>query len=365
LKQNIGTFEEGEAMREDYLIINYMGKRNKMINELISEHLNSLSEEKRKYCLEKLISMAKKNMDFNEYSAYRKKIKNKNISFVDISEKSFPPQLKKIYDPPLVLFYEGNLEILNKRPCVAIVGSRKCSNYGRQVAYDFAKRLSRAGISVISGMAYGIDSSAHIGALTGQGSTVAVMGTGIDICYPAKNRSLHEQISKRGLLLTEFGLGVNPLPYNFPRRNRIISGLCDALIVIEAGLKSGALITADFALEQGKDVYAVPSGIMGNYGKGSNKLIKEGAECLVDIEEVIDIYAKADNSTPLEKMAETILTESERKLLEIIEDESPVHIDRLFSYEIMGVNEMKGALMMLMIKDKIYLEPGDKYCIKQ
>jgi len=365
LKQNIGIYEEGEEMREDYLRINHMGKRNKIINELISEHLNSPSEEKREFCLKKLISIAENNIDFNEYRAYRQKMKNINVSFVDISENKFPEKLKKIYDPPLVLFYDGNLELLSKRTCVAIVGSRKCSNYGRQVAYDFAKSLSAAGITVISGMAYGIDSSAHIGALTGEGSTVAVMGTGIDKCYPAKNKSLHEEISKRGLLITEFGVGVKPLPYNFPRRNRIISGLCDALIVIEAGLNSGALITADFALEQGKDVYSVPSGIMGNYGKGSNKLIKQGAECLVDIDEVIEVYAKTSNATPLEKLAETTLTESERKLMEIIGYESPVHIDKLLSYNMMGVNEIKSALMMLMIKDKIYLEPGDKYCIKK
>ena len=352
-------------MRENYLKINHMGKRNKIINELISEHLNSPTEEKRIFCLKELVSMAEKDMDASEYGIYRQKISKGNFSFVDISENRFPEQLKKIYDPPLVLFYEGNLEMLNKRPCIAIVGSRKCSNYGRQVAYDFAKSLSKAGITVISGMAYGIDSSAHIGALTGEGSTVAVMGTGIDKCYPAKNKSLHDQISKKGLLITEFGVGVNPLPYNFPRRNRIISGLCDALIVIEAGLESGALITADFALEQGKDVYSVPSGIMGNYGKGSNKLIKQGAECLLDIAEVIDIYAKANNATPLEKLAETTMTDAERKLLEKIEYESTVQIDKLLSCNMMGVNEIKSALMMLLIKDKIYLEPGDKYCIKK
>jgi len=351
-------------MREDYLKINYFGRRNKKINKMITEHLNNPSKESRIFYLNKLASMANDFIDDREYAKYKDIIKNKNIQIVDISENSFPEKLKKIYDPPLVLFYEGDFEIINKIPCVAIVGSRKCSNYGRQVAYDFAKCLAQSGIAVISGMAYGIDSSAHIGALAGGGKTVAVMGTGIDICYPPKNKSLHDRIIQEGLVVTEFSVGSKPMPYNFPRRNRIISGLSDAVIVIEAGLGSGALITADFALEQGKDVYAVPSNILGNYGKGSNALIKQGAECLIDINEVISLFKKSTKATPLEKLSETGMTESERALLELIETEGPIHIDKILSYKLMSVNEVKSAIMLLMLKDKIYIESDDKYCVK-
>ncbi len=351
-------------MREDYLKINYFGKRNKEINALITEHLNNSSIEKRKLCLNKLTLMANETIDDNEYLEYKRNIINKKISFLDIGENNFPEKLKEIYDPPLILFYEGDFGIINDCPCVAIVGSRKCSNYGRQVAYDFAKGLAESGIAVISGMAYGIDSSAHIGALAGGGKTVAVMGTGIDNCYPAKNKTLHDRIAKEGLLLTEFSVGTKPMPYNFPRRNRIISGLSDAVIVIEAGIGSGALITADFALEQGKEVYAVPSGILGACGKGSNILIKQGAECLVDINEVISIFSKKHTLTPLEKLAETGMTDAERDLLKIIEFEGPIHIDKLLSYKLMSVNEIKAAIMLLMIKNKIYIESGNKYCIK-
>lgn len=365
MKQNIGTYEEGEEMREDYLKINYFGKRNKEINKLITEHLNNPSKEKRNFCLNKLTSMANEALDDNEYAAYKRNIMNKRISFVDISESNFPEKLKKIYDPPLMLFYKGDFKIIDDCPCVAIVGSRKCSNYGRQVAYDFAKGLAESGIAVISGMAYGIDSSAHIGALAGGGNTVAVMGTGIDNCYPAKNKTLHDRIAKEGLLLTEFSVGTMPMPYNFPRRNRIISGLSDAVIVVEAGLGSGALITADFALEQGKEVYAVPSGILGSCGKGSNKLIKQGAECLVDINEVISAFSKKNNVTPIEKLVETGMTDAERDLLKIIEFEGPIHIDKILSYRLMSVNEVKAAIMLLMIKNKIYIESGNKYCIKK
>lgn len=351
-------------MEDSYLKINYYGKRNREINEWIHLHLNSPSKEERLFYFEKLRGIADKNVDADEFDIYRQKLKSFDVAMVNILDEDYPSQLKEIYDPPLVLFHKGPLSKLNHMPCVAIVGSRKCTNYGRQVAYEFARRLAGAGIAVISGMAYGIDSSAHQGAIDGGGLTAAVMGTGLDRCYPSKNRTLHSALSEKGVVLTEFKLGTDPLPYNFPRRNRIISGLSKAVIVIEAGEKSGALITADFAMEQGKDVYAVPSGILGPCGKGSNQLIKQGAQCLTDIGEVIESLAVEPMRMAAEASPDMEMTETERTLHEIIKAESPIHIDRLLSLGGTSINQQKSAIMTLMLKGKIYMERGNNYCIK-
>jgi DNA processing protein len=211
----------------------------------------------------------------------------KNISVVTWDEPDYPSLLLEIHDPPPLFYYQGNLKLLNN-PSLAIVGSRKHTHYGQEVAFNFASKLADYGLTIVSGMARGIDSWVHKGALEAGGYTAAVLGCGVDICYPPENRDLKEKITGLGIVLSEFPPGVSPLPQNFPQRNRIISGLSLGTLVIEAAEKSGALITAGFALEQGREVFAVPSGIVSPYSKGCHKLLKDGAKLVETVADILE-----------------------------------------------------------------------------
>ena len=185
-------------------------------------------------------------------------LKTYGIMLLTIEDEDYPIKLRSIPDPPIVLYALGNIDLLNKKS-IAIVGARKCTSYGQYVAKAFSYLLSKENFVITSGLAQGIDTSSHEGALISNGKTIAVMGTGMDIIYPKENKLLFQKIVKHnGLILSEYPLGTKPDRLNFPKRNRIISGISDGVLVVEAGLKSGALITADFALDQGKNVYAVP-----------------------------------------------------------------------------------------------------------
>lgn len=214
-------------------------------------------------------------------------IKEEEIKQVHISDRDYPELLRCICNPPETLYYIGDITIANK-PAIAIVGARKATSYGKWAAYGFAKKLSEYGVCVVSGMAYGIDTFAHKGAVENQGRTIAVLGCGIDICYPDSNRMLREDILKEGLVLSEYEPGVPPMPFRFPMRNRIISGLCYGTIIVEAGLNSGSLITAECAAEQGRNIYALPGNINSMYSFGTNKLIKDGATPLIVFDDIIE-----------------------------------------------------------------------------
>ncbi len=207
----------------------------------------------------------------------------------------YPPLLKEIYDPPQVLYCKGQLNALSY-PKTAVVGSRKLSEYGAQAALAVAEKLSRGGRAVVSGMARGADSRAHEGALEGPSPTIAVLGCGVDICYPPENSLLRERILENGLILSEYPPGTAALPFHFPQRNRIISGLCRETIVVEAGLKSGSLITAEQALEQGREVYCVPGSIFSDANLGAHRLLQEGAGLLASFREVEELLLLHDGS---------------------------------------------------------------------
>ena len=205
------------------------------------------------------------------------------IEEIFIENDEYPEQLKNIYDPPLKLYVLGNKKIL-KQKGIAIVGTRKATEYGKKVAFQFSNQLSKKGINIISGLAVGIDTYAHMGVLRPKciGKTIAVLGSGLDEIYPKENIELAKQIIKSGgCIISEYPIGTKPAKLNFPQRNRIISGLSEGVLVVEASEKSGALITADFALEQGREVFAVPGNILSNVSVGTNNLIKQGAK-LVD-----------------------------------------------------------------------------------
>lgn len=213
------------------------------------------------------------------------------LRFLARSDPGFPPLLRAIHDPPPGLFLRGDADAsLLARPAVAIVGARACSAYGRQVARGVGRDLAAAGLVVVSGLARGVDAEAHRGALEADGSTVAVLGCGIDRDYPAAHRELARQVAGTGLVVSEYAPGVEPAPWRFPARNRIVAGLCAAAVVVEARERSGALITADFALEEGREVFAVPGEITSALSAGANALLRLGATPLTDASDVLESY---------------------------------------------------------------------------
>jgi DNA processing protein len=226
-------------------------------------------------------------------------------------DAAFPPLLAAIHDPPARLYLRGSAapDLLD-RPAVAVVGARACSSYGRSVARTLARDLASSGLVVVSGMARGIDGDAHRGALEGGGPTVAVLGCGVDRDYPAAHAELARRIVEAGLVVSEYEPGIEPAPWRFPARNRIIAGLCRATLVVEARERSGALITADFALEEGREVLAVPGEITSSLSGGTNALLRLGATpvtCLEDVLEAYGIERAAAAAVSLGATAETIL----------------------------------------------------------
>ncbi len=222
-------------------------------------------------------------------AAEQERVRRVGVRVITWVDANYPESLRHIYDPPAVLFGLGAFGFQESGPNVAIVGSRRATPYGRETASQLAAALGSCGLVIVSGMARGIDTAAHNGALESGAPTVAVLGSGLDVTYPPENAGLMERIAASGgLVLTEFPLGSRPEAWHFPVRNRIISGLCRAVVVVEAGERSGALITAEAALEQGRDVMAVPGNVNNPYSRGANRLIKQGARLVEDAWDVLE-----------------------------------------------------------------------------
>lgn len=275
--------------------------------------------------------------------------KSDNIRIIKKEDKMYPELLKNIPDPPETLYCIGNVKLLHSRT-LAAVGSRKCSEYGKITAMRIGEAAARYGVTLVSGMAKGIDSFAHIGALKAGGGTIAVLGCGVDICYPRENRKLYEQIAGEGLLISELPPGTEPMPYTFPMRNRIISGISEATCVVEAGTGSGALITAEKAAVQGRDVFAVPGNINSRYSLGTNKLLTDGA---IPIAVVDDIFTGMGISPVLSCDEADNLGEDEKDVYSIIKENGEVTVDFLcrtldktpvFINGIIAVLEIKGLV---------------------
>lgn len=278
------------------------------------------------------------------------------IERVRLEESGFPALLRQIPDPPKALFFEGDLSLADG-PCLAVVGARKATGYGKWAAGAIARRAAEHGITVVSGMAGGIDTAAHRGALETGGATIAVLGCGIDICYPAANKELYGEIRRRGLLLSEYEPGTSPLPYRFPQRNRIISGLSRAVVIAEAGLASGSLITAERAADQGREVFAVPANINATSSIGCNKLIRDGATPIVVVDDVLDAMGVGERRAFLPGRAP--LGRDEEDLLRLVAGESETTLDFLVRRTgrcaaeigaLVTVLEMKGELVTSMGK---------------
>ena len=223
--------------------------------------------------------------------AYMALLRERGVRWLARSARGFPRPLARIFDPPVGLFVRGGGEIgMLEEPAVAVVGARSCSPYGASVARMLGRDLAAAGLVVVSGLARGIDGEAHRGAVDAGGATVAVLGCGVDRVYPAAHADLARRIADRGLIVSEYAPGVEPAPWRFPARNRIIAGLADVTVVVEARARSGALITADLALEEGREVFAVPGEITSALSAGTNALLRLGATALTSAEDVLEAY---------------------------------------------------------------------------
>lgn len=293
-----------------------------------------------------------------------------NINIITILDRDYPENLKNIYDPPSVLYVKGKLLDCDYNS-VAIVGSRRASFYGLSATSRLSSELSDMGITIVSGLARGIDTAAHKGALNVKGRTIAVLGSGLLKSYPPENIDLAQSVSKNGAVISEFSLETPPLARNFPRRNRIISGLSLGVVVVEAARNSGALITADLALQQSREVFAVPGKMDSVTSVGTHSLIKQGAKLISNTEDIIEelaIKIKGFNETEEEgyKQNNEIkgltgeLDDSARSIYELLSKE-PLHIDEIIMSSKMGMPKISAILMHLQLKKMTKELPGKNF----
>ncbi len=294
------------------------------------------------------LKYAESNLDFSELERV---CKRKRIKIVTYFDRGYPEILKSIHDPPLLLFYKGVLPEGSFNG-VGVVGSRRSSFYGLKIAEEISSGLAEAGIWVISGMAAGIDSASHKGAINGGGKTIAVLGTGVDICYPSRNRMLYGKIIENGAVVSEFFPGTEPFPWNFPKRNRIIAGFSKGVVVVEAAKKSGSLITAGLALDSGRDLFAVPASPFNPNGAGTNSLIKDGAYLVTSAKDIIDVlFPEIGCGLAVDKGA----SEESECLLSYMSD-TPVSLDELAAKSGISFGELLVELSKLEISGKVRKE---------
>ena len=278
-------------------------------------------------------------------------------SIITLADASYPPALLEIADPPSVLYVRGNPDLLHRRG-IAVVGSRNATPQGTQTAESFARHLAAQGLCIVSGLALGIDAAAHRGALAAQGETVAVIGTGADRIYPARNKELAIAIAERGAIVSEFPLGTPAVAYNFPRRNRIISGLARGVLVVEAAPESGSLITARLAAEQGREVFAIPGSIHSPVARGCHKLIKQGAKL---VETAQDILEELGNfaAAPMPAAAPSA-TPDELPILAAL-GHDPCSLDDLVERTGQSADQLLPELLSLELGGSLAPLPGNRY----
>lgn len=297
-----------------------------------------------------------------------------NIKTITIDDKEYPKNLKNIHRPPKVLYVNGSI-LTQDDVAVAIVGSRRATPYGLETSERIGFELASRGVTVVSGMARGIDSAAHRGALKAHGRTIAVMGSGHGTVYPPENIELYREIAKAGAVVTEFEYDAEPLPGHFPARNRIISGLSLGVVVVEAAKDSGALITADFAAEQGREVFAIPGKVSSQTSSGTNNLLKDGARVVTSVDDILEELklielkcASADRISAIDteiarKTKAYIynsLTDDERKIYKAISDE-PLYIDDIVKKSGLAQSKAAKAMLSLQLKKLIKDMPGKNY----
>ena len=293
-------------------------------------------------------------------SKMARKVEKLGVKILTYGDIAYPPLLREIHDPPMLLFLKGK-EIPPNNTFISVVGSRNPTPYGLKTAEEIAQGLARRGLGIASGMAKGIDSASHWGCLGGKGFTVAVLGTGIDIIYPASNKKLFEQITEQGAAITEFPLGTPPEPKNFPIRNRIISGLSKGTVVVEATKNSGSLITAELSLEQGREVFAVPGSVHSFKSTGCHHLIKQGAKLVENSDDILDElgmnYPFAQKTDTLKAPVLPVMEDTERTIYEIIGD-FPLHIDEIAREGRLEPGTVSSTLMKMELKGLVRQLPG-------
>lgn len=292
------------------------------------------------------------------------------------ADVDYPSLLSELYDPPIVLYVRGDLATATAQPCLAVVGSRRASTYGLNAAERLARDLAERGLTITSGLARGVDASAHRGALAVNGLTIAVIGTGIEATYPKEHARLADEIAARGSIVSEFPLSTPPLAQNFPYRNRVLSGLCFGILIIEAAEHSGSLITARLAAEQGREVFALPGQITSPNAFGPNLLIKDGAKLVQGWQDVIEelpreikeviLVNERDNARDHRQPSFDVMTlsESERQVLALLALDAPMHIDELIIASKLSSSELMNTLLELEMKDRIQEFPGKAFIKK-
>lgn len=291
------------------------------------------------------------------------------IELVTLLDERYPAQLKAIYDPPPILYMKGRLEPQD-RQAVAIVGARRATEYGRWITEKITRGLVTKGFTIVSGMARGIDGYAHRAAVSAKGRTVGVLGCGVDVIYPKEHKTLRDEIIAQGCLLSEFPMGTGPHPNNFPQRNRIISGLSLGTLVVEAGLESGALITARYALDQNREVFAVPGNLGAKTSLGTNRLIKQGAKLVETAEDIVEELSPQLGSAaklsdrPDEDQAPADLSEEESVLLKSLSHE-PKHIDLITQETRLSSSQTSGMLLQLELKGHVRQLAGQLFVLNQ
>lgn len=286
-----------------------------------------------------------------------------NIKLVIKSDTEYPFLLKQIHDPPYMLYVKGNIPTTDIS--ISIVGTRHPSLYGLKMAEKLATELAYYGFTIISGLARGIDAAAHRGALKGSGKTVGVLGSGFKNFYPKENLKLSDKIKDNGAVITEFNLFAQPEPTHFPIRNRIVAGMSKGTLVIEAGQRSGALITANLAVEEGREVFALPGQVDNIFSKGVNKLLKEGAALVEDVQDILDLLnLKIEVSSPKKEKNGKNLTLKEKKVVDCF-GEKKLHIEELILLSGLPFNQLSDVLISLVIKEEIVELPGKIYSKKQ
>lgn len=337
----------------------------------------SLSEEELKNCIgtKRTAAFLAANTEQARKAAYQRLYRywEKGISFLPVWHTDYPERLRRIADPPAILFVKGKLPV-QKQIQAAVIGARACSVYGSRAAQVFARELAQNGVGIVSGMARGIDSIAQQAALEVSQNSIAVLGCGVDICYPPENRQLYEWLEKDGTLISEYLPGTKPQSYLFPPRNRIISGLSDLVLVVEAREKSGTLITVDMALEQGKEVFAVPGRVLDACSKGCNRLIANGAGIATDPDAVWEVLRQISTQNGLQRITENGrkhiscgshtdgAADAEKQILDILESEF-LSLDELAERTQISISEVMQAVSHLYMEG-ILQRQGGRYCKK-
>lgn len=298
------------------------------IEEIYEMAKRGLLEEKLSGRYHKKAQMLTQSTQNYDVDAEYERMRERGISFITAEEKSYPEKLASIPDAPCAIYYVGKLPD-DQRKSVAVIGARECSEYGRRMAKEFGMMLAEAGIQVVSGMARGIDGIGQQAALQAGGYSLGILGCGVDICYPSEHRLLYEQLLEKGGVCSEYPPGTEPRAVLFPPRNRIISGFCDAVLVIEAKERSGTLITVDMALEQGREVYALPGRATDLLSRGCNKLIRQGAEIILSAQELLkELHPGYNGKETYEQQMVFTSDDTKGKIMQIL-DYQPRSMDML------------------------------------